>query len=399
MKLEDLGAFAGNALRGNGLRSALALVGVAIGVASVIILTSLGEGARRYVVGQFSELGTNLVVVLPGKIETTGLPLAGGTPNDLTLEDAQALKSRIPGIRRLTPLTMGEAEASFRDRKRRTTVVGGTHDLLQVRHLQMQIGRFLPPGDPDHAPRVCVIGSTLQRELFASRNPLGEVLKVGGERYRVIGVIAPRGTSLGLNLDEVIEVPVVHAMRMFDQRSLFRILVEVGTHEEIPAVSRRIIEVMTERHGEEDITILTEDAVVATLDSIMDVLTAALGGIAAISLIVAGVAIMNVMLVSVSERTSEVGLLKALGATRRQVVAAFLAEAAILSFVGGLAGLVAAFAVNALLTRLWPTFPIAAPAWAVIAALVVSACVGLVFGALPARRAAALDPVAALQGR
>jgi len=377
----------------------LALAGVAIGVASVIVLTSLGEGARSYVVGQFSELGTNLIVVLPGKIETSGLPLTGGTANDLTLEDAQALQARIPAIRRLTPLTMGEAVATFRDKSRRTTIVGGTHDLLQVRHLTMQIGRFLPAGDPQHAPRVCVIGAKLQRELFGDRNPLGEVLAVGDERFRVIGVIQPRGTSLGLNLDEIVEVPVVHAMRMFDQRSLFRILVEVATHEEIPSVSRRLIEVMAERHGEEDVTILTEDAVVATLDSIMDVLTAALAGIAAISLLVAGVAIMNVMLVSVTERTGEVGLMKALGATRGQVVRAFLAEAAILSCAGGLVGLAVAWSVNAILQLVWPNFPISAPGWAIAAALVTSIAVGLVFGALPARRAAALDPVAALQAK
>lgn len=399
MRAQDMAAFAAAALRGHRLRSVLALIGVAIGVASVIILTSLGEGARIYVVREFSELGTNLVVVLPGKVETTGLPLAGGVPNDLTLEDADALKQRIPAIRRLTPLTMGEAEATFREKSRRCTVIGGTHDLLYLRHLKMQVGRFLPPGDPDHQPRVCVIGAKLQRELFGDRNPLGEILKVGNERFRVIGVIVPRGTSLGLDLDQVIEIPVVHAMRMFDQRSLFRILVEVGTHDEIKAVGDQIIDVMTERHGEEDITILTEDAVVDTLGSILNVLTAALGGIAAISLIVAGVAIMNVMLVSVAERTGEVGLLKALGATRRQVVAAFLAEAAILSFAGGVLGLVVAFVVNFGLQRLWPKFPITAPAWAIVAALVVSAAVGLIFGAMPARRAAALDPVAALQKR
>ena len=399
MRVEDLGAFAAGAVRGHGVRSLLALVGVAIGVASVIVLTSLGEGARTYVVGQFSELGTNLVVVLPGKIETTGFPLAGGVPNDLTLEDSDALKARIPSIRRITPITMGEAVATYRDRSRRSTVIGGTHDLLAVRHLHMQIGRFLPEGDPHHAPRVCVIGNKLQGELFADRNPLGEILQVGEERFRVIGVIAPRGNSLGLNLDEVVEVPVAHAMRMFDQRSLFRILVEVGTHEEIPAVSRRIVEIMAERHGEEDVTILTEDAVVKTLDSIMDVLTAALAGIAAISLVVAGVAIMNVMLVSVTERTGEVGLLKALGATRAQVVAAFLTEAGILSFSGGVAGLLLAVLVNEILKQVWPTFPITAPGWAIGSALVVSIVVGLLFGALPARRAAALDPVAALQAR
>lgn len=396
MRGGDVLAYAAGALRGHRLRSVLALLGVAIGVTSVIVLTSLGEGARRYIVKEFSELGTNLIVVIPGKIETTGLPFAGGVPNDLTLEDADALRQRIPAIRRLTPLSLGEAQASYRDRTRRATVVGGTADLLHVRHLRLQIGRFLPEGDPRHQPRVCVIGSALQRELFEDRNPLGEILEVGGERFRVIGVIAPRGMSLGMDLDEVVEIPVAHGMRMFDQRSLFRILVEVSSHAEIPTVERRIVEVMAERHGEEDVTILTEDAVLSTLDSIMAVLTAALGGIAAISLIVAGVAIMNVMLVSVSERTGEIGLLKALGATGRQVTAAFLAEAAILSLAGGVAGLVGAAVVNAVLRQVWPKFPIAAPAWAVLSAVVVSAGVGLLFGALPARRAAALDPVTAL---
>ncbi len=399
MRQPDIVGFAAVALRGNRLRSILALLGVAIGVASVIILTSLGQGARAYVINEFSELGTNLLVVLPGKIETQGLPLTGGVPNDLTLDDTDALRQRIPSIRRLTPLSLGDAEVRYRDRRRRATIIGGTSDLLHVRHLNIQIGRFLPEGDPHHAPRVCVIGAKVQRELFADANPLGQVIQVGEERFRVIGVIAPRGMSLGMDLDEVIQVPVVHCMRMFDQRSLFRILIEVAAHEEIPAVSKRVIDVITERHGEEDITILTEDSVVKTLDSIMVVLTAALGGIAAISLIVAGVAIMNVMLVSVSERTREVGLLKAVGATRRQVVAAFLVEAAMLSLAGGLAGLALALAVNEGLKLMWPNFPITAPAWAVVAAIVVSAGVGILFGALPARRAAALDPVLALQGK
>jgi putative ABC transport system permease protein len=396
VKARDVVGYATAALRGHLLRSVLALLGVSIGVTSVIVLTSLGEGARRYIVKEFSELGTNLVVVLPGKIETTGLPITGGVPNDLTLDDAEALRQRIPAIRRLTPLALGEAQAAFRDRSRRATVIGGTSDLLAVRHLRLQLGRFLPEGDPEHQPRVCVIGSVLQRELFRDRNPLGEMIELGGERFRVIGVLAPRGVSLGMDLDEVVEIPVAQCMRMFDQRSLFRILVEVSSHAEIPAVRDRVIDVMKARHGEEDVTILTEDAVLSTLDSIMAVLTAALGGIASISLVVAGVAIMNVMLVSVSERTGEIGLLKALGATGRQVTAAFLTEAALLSLCGGVLGLLGAAGVNAALRQVWPKFPIAAPTWAIVAAVIVSAAVGLLFGALPARRAARLDPVTAL---
>jgi putative ABC transport system permease protein len=395
----DLVAFAGRAVLGHRLRSLLALVGVSIGVASVIILTSLGEGARLYVVNEFAELGTNLIVVFPGRVETSGFPMAGGVPNDLTLDDAEALRKGISQVRWVAPLSMGEANAEFGDRQRRVTVIGTTTELLHIRHLKVHVGRFLPAGEPLHAPRVATIGAKVQRELFGDRNPLGEILHIGGERFRVIGVIAPRGMSLGLNLDEVVDVPVVHCMRMFDQRSLFRILVHVGSREEIPAVREAIRRILTERHGEEDITVLTEDAVLGTLDSILGVLTAALGGIAAISLLVAGVAIMNVMLVSVSERTSEVGLLKAVGVTPRQVVAVFLVEAAALSTAGGVAGLAGGYATVFVLQRVWPTFPVHPPTWAVVAAVVTSVAVGLAFGVLPARRAAALDPVAALQRR
>ena len=399
MTLRDLVAFAGRALAGHRLRSVLALLGVSIGVASVIVLTSMGEGARQYVVNEFSELGTNLVVVFPGKVETSGLPITGGVPHDLTLDDMHALRRQVPAIRHMAPLTMGEAYASFGTKTRLATVIGTTNDLLFIRHLRMRIGRFLPEGDGEHAPRVCVIGSKIQREVFADANPLGQILHVGDERFRVIGVIAPRGMSLGMDLDEVVEIPVNHGMRMFNQRGLFRIVADVGTHEQIPAARDAMVRVITERHGEEDITILTEDAVLDTLDAILGVLTAALGGIAAISLIVAGVAIMNVMLVSVSERTGEIGLLKALGARPGQIIAAFLSEAALLSSVGGVIGLLLGAVVCFALRHIWPSFPISTPLWAVAAAIAVSASVGLAFGALPARRAAALDPVAALQKR
>ena len=399
MSFLDVLRYAGAALSGQRLRSVLALLGVSIGVASVIVLTSLGEGARLYVVNEFAELGTNLIVVLPGHVETAGLPLAGGAPHDLTLDDADALRRRVPGVRWVTPLSLGEADAQFGERKRRATVMGSTTDMLQVRHLVVQVGRFLPEGDPEHQPRLCVIGTKIQRELFGDANPLGEVMHLGGERYRVIGVLAPRGMSLGLDLDEVVVVPVVQALRMFDQRGLFRILAAVSTHDQTTGVRDSIRKVLTERHGEEDVTVLSEDAVLDALGSILSVLTAALGGIAAISLIVAGVAIMNVMLVSVSERTPEVGLLKALGATRGQVVGAFLAEAAMLSFAGGLIGLAGGWGTTVVLRQIWPSFPVHAPAWAVVSAVTTSLAVGLAFGAMPARRAAALDPVAALQRR
>lgn len=400
MRPEDLLGFCARAILGNRLRSALSLVGVTIGVASVILLTSLGEGARLYVLRQFAEIGSNLVIVLPGKTETTGaLPLFGGVPNDLTLEDMEALRRQVPGIRRIAPVTVAEAEVRHAERGRQVTVFGTTDEMREIRRLKMNVGRYLPPGDPRQGERVCVIGTTVQRELFPGVNPLGEILRIGDERFRIIGVTQHLGQSLGMDMDDVVAIPVSECMRMFDQTSLFRIIIETGAREQIPAVKARAVEVLTERHDEEDVTVMTQDAVMGSLDSILTVLTAAIAGIAAISLTVAGVAIMNVMLVSVTERTSEVGLLKALGVTRKQVVAAFLVEAAILSTAGGVLGLLGGFAGVLTARALWPSFPVTTPAWAVAASLVVSLAVGLAFGSLPASRASRLDPVLALGRR
>jgi putative ABC transport system permease protein len=271
--------------------------------------------------------------------------------------------------------------------------------MQEIRHLQMHIGRFLPEAELGRGPRVCVIGSGIRRELFQDANPLGEVLQLGGERFRVIGVVKPRGVSVGVDLDEVVHVPVGRAMRLFNTTTLFRILIEVRTHQEIDGTRDTVRDLLAERHGEEDITVITQDSVLSTFSAILNVLTAAIAGIAAISLGVAGIAIMNVMLVTVSERTPEVGLLKALGAHRRQIVAAFLVEAALLSSVGGLIGLTVGLGANQLLRVVYPAFPVNTPTWAIVAALGVSVGVGLVFGALPAVRASRLDPIAALGRR
>jgi putative ABC transport system permease protein len=396
----DLLRFAATALRGHRLRTLLSIAGVSIGVASVIVLTSLGEGARLYVTDEFTNLGSNLLFVIPGKTETTGMAPFGSVSHDLTLDDAEALRRRVPRIRYVAPLTMGEARARFGDRARDVTVAGTTAELREVRDLRMQAGRYLPEGDPDRAPRVCVLGSEISSELFADANPLGENLKIGDERFRVIGVIEPRGMSVGMDLDELIHVPVVRAMRLFDQTTLFRILVEVGSYEEVETVKGQIIAVITERHdGEEDVTLLSQDSVLSAFGRILTALTLALGGIAATSLTVAGVGIMNVMLVSVSERTREIGLLKAVGVTPAQVLLTFLVEASILSSLGGLLGFGAAIAAIRVFTYLYPAFPAQPPVWAVVGSLALSVSIGILFGALPARRAARLDPVQALAGR
>lgn len=401
MAIPDLLRFAGGALRGHRLRTGLSLLGVAIGVAAVTVLTSLGEGARLYVTREFTSLGSNLLIVVPGKTETSGAPpIIGGTTHEITLDDVEAILRRVPLVRHAAPLVVGGATARHGQLAREITVAGTTYGMIQVRRFRIGIGRYLPEGEAEKAPRVCVIGVKIQQELFPGENPLGEMLRIGDERYRVIGVMAPRGTSLGMNMDEVVHVPVVPAMRMFNRRGLFRLLLEVGSQADIEAAKRRVLEVLEERHdGIEDVTIFTQDSVVATFGGVLAILTAALAGIAAISLSVAGIGIMNVMLVSVSERTREIGLLKAIGATPGQILGVFLAEAALISTVGGILGLLAGWAGDRVVVAFYPAFPVTPPRWAVAGAVVVSLLVGTIFGALPARRAARLDPVAALAGR
>jgi len=397
----DIFAFAARALRGHRLRTLLTLLGMTIGVAAVILLTALGEGARLYVQGEFTALGSNLIIVLPGKTETSGnTPFVGGSPRDLTLQDAEAVQRRIPRVRRLAPLAVGTARVGYREHRREVTILGSTPELLEVRRLHVAAGRFLPDVDLTRGAPVAVIGRKVQSELFGTENPLGRTLRVGDWRFQVVGVMASKGQSLGLDMDDVVIVPVASAMRLFNQSSLFRLMIEVGAHSEIDDTRRQVIAVLRERHDdEEDVTVLTQDSVLAAFNRILGVLTLSLAGIAAISLSVAGIGIMNVMLVSVSERTPEVGLLKALGASPLKILRVFLVESVLLSAMGGLLGLALGYAGAALLSQLFPALPAAPPTWAVAAAIAVSFGAGVIFGVLPARRAARLDPVLALARR
>lgn len=401
IRISDIGQFAFRALTGYPLRTSLMLLAMAIGVASVVVLTSLGEGARRYVTGQFASLGTNLLIVLPGRSETTGgpPPLTGETPRDLTIDDALALlRSRT--IRHLAPVTVGSAPVSWQQRDREVTVLGSTSSLLQIRRLQMSRGRFLPAGDPARAVPVCVLGYTLAEELFGNISPLGKWVRMGDKRFRVVGILAKEGVSLGLDMDDLALIPVASAQALFNTSSLFRILAEARERELLPRAKQAIIDIIRQRHdGEDDITVITQDAVLATFDRIFTVLTLAVGGIAAISLIVAGVLVMNVMLVAVSQRTAEIGLLKALGAPAGRIMSFFLTEAAVLSLLGAICGTLIGYAGVWIIQTSVPQFPVQVPLWALAAAFWVAVATGLVFGIMPARRAARLDAVQALARR
>ena len=402
MRSADALHYAGAALRGHSLRSLLIVLAMAIGVGAVVVLTALGEGARGYVIGQFASLGTNLLIVLPGRSETGGAGVAmsvSGTPRDLTLEDAAALR-RSALVRRVAPLVVGSARASHGPLERDVVVFGSSAELLPIRKWSLASGRFLPAGDWSRATPVCVLGARIARELFPAQAVLGQWLRIGDRRFRVIGVMAPEGRSIGVDVEDLVIVPVAAAQQLFDTASLFRTLVEARHRESIPAVKRFIIDTLRARHqGEEDVTVITQDAVLSTFDRILHALTLTLGGIAAISLVVAGILVMNVMLVAVSQRTAEIGLLKALGASARTVLLLFLTEAALLSTLGAAAGLLLGLAGSRLLAVLYPQVPFASPPWAVAAGLGVALFTGILFGTQPARRAARLDPVRAFSGR
>ncbi len=401
MQLRDTLRFSVHAVASYRARTLLMLLAMAIGVASVVLLVSLGESARHYVANQFSSLGTNLLIVLPGRSETTGgpPPLLGATPRDLTLDDALAL-TRLSSVRRMSPIVVGSAPVSRHQLEREVLVVGATAELAAMRHLKLIQGRFLPAGDPTRGMSICVIGVKLKTELFGGDQVLGQWLRIGDRRFRVNGVLAPTGMSLGDDIDETVIIPVANAQALFNTASLFRILVEATADDTIATAKERISATITQRHdGEDDITVISQDAILATFDKIFRTLTLAVGGIAAISLVVAGIMIMNVMLVAVSNRRAEVGLMKALGAPRRHILRIFLTESALLSLAGALLGLIAAAAGLRVLAAFLPQFPIVIADWSAPLALGVAVTTGLIFGILPARAASRLPAAEALARR
>jgi putative ABC transport system permease protein len=394
--------FAWRVVRGYRSRTLLILLAMGIGVAAVIAVSSIGEGARLYVVNQFGALGTHLVIVLPGRSETAGaMPgvLIGKTPRDLTLDDALALR-RSPAVRRLAPLIVGAGDVRAGALSREAPVLGSTAALMDIRHMELAAGRFLPEGDPRLAQPVCVIGAKLADALFGPRAVLGEWLRIGDRRFRVVGVLAAQGQSLGFNTDEIVIVPVAAAQALFDTEALFRILVEAKSREQIVPAQADIEEILRERHeGKRDVTVITQDAVLATFDRILRALTLAVGGLAAISLAVAGILIMNVMLISVTQRRREIGLLRALGATGRQIRLAFLTEAVLLALGGATLGVAAGKLGQMAIGQIVPSVPFTPPWWALVAAPLTALVTSVLFAVIPARRAARLDPVQALSKR
>jgi len=374
------------------------MLGIGIGIASVILLTSIGEGTRRYMMGMFTQFGTNLIGVNPGKSETSGIPGAfGGTTHKLSIDDALAV-SRLPGVEVSMPVVFGNARVEAGGRGRGVFVYGVTPDAPKVWKYGVRQGTFWPERDPHRGSQLAVLGPKLKRELFGEANALGQFVRIAGTRFRVIGVMSPKGQFLGFDIDDSAYVPVASAMRIFNLSELNEIDIVYAHAGLAPQVEREVRQLLTARHGgEEDFTVTTQAAMLSVFDNVMNVVTMSVGAIAGISLLVGAIGILTMMWIAVGERTAEIGLARAIGATRRQIHVLFLLEAAALATAGGTLGVLAGLGLAAVLRLAVPGLPVHTPVLFVVVAVAVSVATGLLSGLLPARRAAALDPIEALR--
>jgi putative ABC transport system permease protein len=319
-----------------------------------------------------------------------------GTVRPLSIEDAQALE-RLPFARAVVPVVQGNAEVEVGNLRRRTTVYGVGAQMPEAFSMKVQSGRFLPPDDPTAPRALAVLGSKLRQELFGSGNPLGQRIGIGGDRYRIIGVMEPKGTVLGFDLDDTVYIPAARGLDLFNRDTLFEIDLLYQKDVSADKVAAGIKKLLMARHGREDFTVTTQEQMLDVLGSILNILTFAVGAIGGISLLVGAIGIVTIMTIAVNERTSEIGLIRALGARRSQVLGLFLGEAIVLAAIGGLAGLGLGVGIAHLLHLALPALPVHTPWIFVIMAEAVAALIGLAAGVLPAQRAARLDPVEALR--
>ena len=397
MLYRDLVRFSFGVLRAYRMRAILSATGIAIGIAAVVLLTSIGEGVHQFVLSQFTQFGTNLISVSPGNVKTAGISVGVfASTRPLTIDDAVAIR-RLPNIEFTDPVISGNAELGFESRRRRVTVYGVSGYFARALRMEVMMGNFLPADDPNSPRTLAVLGAKTGREIFGDKNPLGQRIDVGGWHYTVIGVMAPKGQIFGIDLDDCVYIPVGSAMGLFNREGLMEIHVTYNPDVPVDGVASSIRQLLLSRHDREDFTVTPQKEALQTLDSVLSVLTFAVAALGGVSIVVGAIGILTIMIIAVGERTSEVGLLKALGATYSQVILLFIAEAALIAFLGGLAGIGLALGISHTLSIFVAALPVKTSWFYVVLAETIAVASGLVAGVLPARIAARLDPVQALR--
>ncbi|MGE5322880.1 MAG: ABC transporter permease [Actinomycetota bacterium] len=397
MLYRDLIRFSFGVVRAYRMRAFLSALGIAIGIAAVVLLTSIGEGIHQFVLAQFTQFGTNLISVTPGSVKTAGMSVGVfASVRPLTIEDAVAIR-RLPNIEYTDPVCSGNAEIGFAGRRRRVMTYGVSDYFARALRMEVMLGNFLPAENDTAVRYVTVLGTKAKKELFGDANPLGRRLEIAGSHYTIIGVMAPKGQIFGVDLDDSVYIPVASAMQLFNREGLMEIHVTYNPDVPVEQVVSSIKRLLLSRHDREDFTITPQKEALGTLDSVLGMLTFAVAALGGVSIVVGAIGILTIMIIAVGERTSEVGLLKALGATHGQVMTLFVAEAALIAFLGGLGGISLALGISRVLSLFVVALPVKTSWLYVLLAECIAVVVGLVAGVLPARAAARLEPVQALR--
>lgn len=397
MIAKDIIRLTSSAIISQKMRSFLTALGIAVGISAVVLLTSIGEGMHQYVMSEFSQFGTNIISIQPGKTTTHGGQVGAlANVRPLTIDDGQALL-RMPKVQAVDAIVQGNGDVEYENRSRRTTIYGTGTSFPIVFKINIASGRFLPADDP-RAPRsYVVLGSKVKEELFKDSNPLGARMRVGGNRYRVIGVMESKGQILGIDLDDAVYIPTARALEMFNRESVMEINLLYQEGANVADIVAGIAKTLTARHDADDVTITPQEEMLDVLSNVLGVLTFAVAALGSISLFVGAIGVLTIMTISVNERVAEIGVLRAVGATRSQVLLLFLGEAVALAALGGAAGLVIGIGGAHLLGLLIPALPVETSLFYVVLSEAIAILIGLLSGVVPAQRAANLDPVNALR--
>lgn len=396
MRLSDWLRWVFHAVTTARLRSLLTALGISVGIAAVTLLTSIGEGIRSYMLESFSEFGTRIIAITPGKAATSGIPSLVTTIRPLSLEDARQL-GKLGHIEAVVPLMQGTAKVEGPRFSRDTDVYGVGPDMARGWNFKVALGKFLPDDGLQNSRYLAVLGSRVRQELFPNSNPLGEFVRVGGTRYRVVGAMETKGQLLGFDLDDAIYIPADLSMQMFNREGLMEVDVIFRESTTSAAMRESIRARLIQLHGDEDFTIFTQEDMLGTLDKILSMLKMAVGALGGVALVVGGVGVLTIMTTALKERTPEIGLLRAVGCTSSQVRWMFLGEAVLLSALGGLLGLLFVALLIISLNAFVPSLPVSLQPLYMLASLALSCGVGLAAGISPAMHAASLDPIDALR--